>query len=414
MIIKPLKISVIKVHLAFIALFFMFSCIEEYTIEVLEEYNGSIVVDGQINNKPGPYTITLSTSSTIEEAEFKPIENASIQIVDNEGNSESLTETEAGIYKTSQTGIQGVIGRSYKVIIQTVEGKNYESEFEELLAPTDIESVSYQTETRYSPNTEIDYEEGYQFYVTTKMSDKDINYFYWDLVETFEIHSTYVIKSMYKGSGWTSHTDKFKDPASPDSLFYCWKTMNDQVFTSSTKVFNTSQITDLPINFLPYQSEMLRYKYSVLVKQFTISENAHSYLKALLEQEDGLQGLYTKQPYQIQGNVFNKENLDEGVLGYFMVASISSETRVTVPKPRDLRSTWSMNCDVTDFEAPRGAVAIDQQYKRHPELWPIFIAEYVGSALDGTRIQFDFVPPVECIDCRTRGGVTKKPDYWDQ
>ncbi len=414
MTIRTPHIKKIKVLACIFSLLWMFSCIEEYSINIDHDRDLNLVVDGRITSAPGPYTITLSTTTSVQDPEFNPVKDAIVQIKDDLGNSEMLVEEENGVYKTSNAGIQGIVGRSYKLIIQTSNGKNYETEFEKLLTPIQIESLTYERESHLVQDFESDYEEGIQFYVTTQSTDKASSYFCWELEETFEIHSFWKIKSIYKGDGWTNHDDKLRDPSSPDSLYFCWKTIDNILFTGSTAHYNSPKISNLPLNFVSFHKEMLRYKYSLLLKQYTVSENTHSYYKALLEQDDGMEGFYTTQPYQIQGNVYNIDDPDEVVLGYFLVAGVHTGNRTTVARPFELRSNWRLDCEMGEFTTQKGFPSIDLTYKSLPELWPVYIAEFIGEATDGTPIQYIFVPPPECIDCTSRGGVTKKPDYWDQ
>ena len=146
-----------------------------------------------------------------------------------------------------------------------------------------------------------------------------------------------------------------------------------------------------------------------MVHQYSVSEETHSYFKALLDQDAGQEGLYTKQPYQIQGNVYNKDNPDEPVLGYFMVASTKDGPRLTVPRPQ-IRINRIWECELDNFTSPIGFSAIDFEYRRYPNLWPIYVYEYNDAFGNFIRV----VPPQECIDCTKRGGIPKKPDYWDQ
>jgi len=428
MTIRIFVLKKIPILAYFIILIFNFSCVEKYPVEIVEEYDQSLVVDGKITNEPGPYTILLSRSTSIEKPEPNPVTGAMVQIVDNAGNSETLTEIGPGIYKTAVSGIQGTIGRSYKLIIRTENGENYESEFDELLAPVGIESLTYKQETRFSPDFNVDYEDGFQFYISTTTSDRNKSYYYLELEETYEIRSTWIISFIYRGDGWTVQ-NLYKSPTYADTLFYCWRTIKNNSFIYNTELLSTPKINNLPINFFIYNTELLstpkinnlpinfvsfndeklQYKYSLLVHQFAVSEETHAYFKALLDQDAGQEGLYTKQPYQIQGNVYNKENLDEPVLGYFMVASTVEGSRLTVPRPR-IRINRPWECELGNFISPKGFSAINIEFRNHPELWPIYVYEYIDDSGEFTQV----VPPQECIDCTKRGGILKKPDYWDQ
>ncbi len=422
MTIKLLKLHKVAVITMFLSLFFTVSCIEEFDIVVKEDYENRLVIEGKITNLPGPYTVKLSISGSINETEFIPVSSAIVKIIDSDGNSETLSEIEDGVYQTAENGIRGMVGRSYKLFVKTSNEKQYESRFEELLAPVGIESLTANLESPYAknlyntdPNT--DHDDGYQFYVTTASSDKDKNYYYWQFDETWEIRSFYKPSRIYDPYGGPNHTGRYYTPASIDTLFYCWKSMENKLFTASTAHLNSSKIINLPLNFVSVHSEMLKYKYSLLLTQYTISENAYNFLNELINQEDGLEGLYTKQPYQIRGNVYNINDNEDAVLGYFIVASTTEGARLTVTKPPEIRSRWNMNCKGDDFPILLGQ---DLQIKLNQGRGPYYLAKVTYTAYGGMSGDIPYLktdetlPPVECIDCTSRGGVLTKPDYWDK
>ena len=69
------------------------SCIDEYWPE-LDKYENLLVVDGYISNEPGPYEVKLSLSSKVDQLTTNPVPNATVIIMDDQGVSEVLTETE--------------------------------------------------------------------------------------------------------------------------------------------------------------------------------------------------------------------------------------------------------------------------------------------------------------------------------
>jgi hypothetical protein len=142
---------------------------------------------------------------------------------------------------------------------------------------------------------------------------------------------------------------------------------------------------------------MLRY--SLLVKQFTVSKNAYTFWNAVKESNSDDELLYSKQPYQVRGNVFNTSDDTEPVLGYFHVAGIS-EKRVFVDRPKAPVPLRYSVCelDEADFEA------YGQRHMADPVYYPIFAIESPG----GRRA----IPPKGCVDCTLKGGTTEKPDFW--
>lgn len=83
-----------------------------------------LVVEGNISNTPGPYTIKLSTSVNYDQSNtFPPVQNAVVKISDDKGNSETLKETTAGTYQTAT--LNGTVGATYSLYIKTTDNKEY-------------------------------------------------------------------------------------------------------------------------------------------------------------------------------------------------------------------------------------------------------------------------------------------------
>lgn len=83
-----------------------------------------LVVEGNISNMPGPYTVKLSTSVNYDQMNtFPAVQGAIVKISDDKGNAETLTETTPGTYQTST--LVGTVGNTYTLNIKTSDQKEY-------------------------------------------------------------------------------------------------------------------------------------------------------------------------------------------------------------------------------------------------------------------------------------------------
>ncbi len=107
-----------KVFFFFTSIFFMTSCQDEIEID-LNSADQKIIVEGEINNEIGAvHTIKISKTLNFSDSNnFPPVKGATVTISDNTGTSETLVETEAGIYKTKNT--IGKVGKTYTLTILT-------------------------------------------------------------------------------------------------------------------------------------------------------------------------------------------------------------------------------------------------------------------------------------------------------
>lgn len=388
----------------------MSSCIKEYWPDLKDGSDNLLVVDGKITNEKPPYTIQLSRTSSLQNPEFIPETGADVYIVDITGMQEYCQEISEGIYQTSGNGMQGIVGNKYKLFVQTKSGSVYESEFEELLAPVGVNSVTYAEETHYVENTGNQQQKGYQFYITTDVAPADDNYYYWELEETYEYHSAYNIIFYYNGfyvPPDAAHPLGLPRTINEDTLYYCWKTaLVKERFSYSTEYLNTPVIENLPLHFIPFGDERLQQKYSLLVKQQRISSEAYNFMKALEEQNSDQGGLITSQPFQVRGNMRCKSNQEETTLGYFMAAGVSDAERIFVKAPY----YYHLQC---------GADTSTYNIKRYieiskPDIWPLYFTyvyfpnpDPMGEAIEALALVHQ-----DCLDCTKRGGVAVKPDFW--
>ena len=82
----------------------------------LNSASPATVIVGNINDQPGPYTVTLSqTVNFTEPNTFPPISGAFITITDNTGIIDTLVEIRPGTYHTKK--IMGVAGRTYNLTV---------------------------------------------------------------------------------------------------------------------------------------------------------------------------------------------------------------------------------------------------------------------------------------------------------
>ena len=139
------------------------------------------------------------------------------------------------------------------------------------------------------------------------------------------------------------------------------------------------------------ETRRLQERYSLLVKQYSITQNAYSYWKNMEAQISEVNFLFSTQPYDIIGNIKNVNNDEEIVYGYFTVASVS-EKRIFVNRPRAVfyyPESCGINFKYQDL--------IDRGY-------PVFVIkledERTGKVVEA------------CIDCSLKGGEPYKPDFW--
>lgn len=374
------KINIFLVLFLFI---YLSSCIDKYLPSV-NKYENLLVVDGLLTNGIDPLEISLSLSSAVSNPKLIPVSNAEVFISDENNIITMLYEKEAGIYKPIDSAFYGQSGNSYQLNIKLANGKSYVSDICKMPQTSQIDSVYG---VAFSSSEDFG-SPGIQFYVENNFNLTDTLYYRWKLSQTYEYRSTFDIDYTWEG-------ELIPNPNATD-LRTCWRTSRVTDFIiSSTKLLQTASKKTFPLNFVSTETKMLSIKYSLLVKQLSITEEAFNFYHSINEQNKQLDNLWSQQPYQITGNIHNVNNPDELVLGYFVVAG-ESEKRIFITRP-NIQFSYP-ECK-PDFEGMR-FIAFEPK-----EMWPIYIDDIMFFGLARAHSK-------ACFDCRLDGGTLTPPPFW--
>jgi hypothetical protein len=112
-----------KKYIFLMASLLIFSSCEKVIELDLESVEAVLVIEGNITNQPGPYTIKLTKTVEFDQPSNYPgVSNALVIIKDNTGLVDTLKYTQNGNYITQKT--QGIEGRIYDLSVVS-EGKTY-------------------------------------------------------------------------------------------------------------------------------------------------------------------------------------------------------------------------------------------------------------------------------------------------
>ena len=126
------------------------SCIYEFTPKT-EALGNLLVIYGMVTNENGPHEITILKTKTINSKVNETVSGAKVSIIDDKGNTVPLAEDSVGKYHTPET-FAGQIGARYKLNIE-LQGKQYESDYVELLDVPDISELEAEKITKPATGT---------------------------------------------------------------------------------------------------------------------------------------------------------------------------------------------------------------------------------------------------------------------
>ena len=233
------------------------------------------------------------------------------------------------------------------------------------------------------------------------MLDDDATYLMWKMEETYEYTVDFDLYDIYFGDLSLDTNELIRIPIINDyknNYFRCWETRDiNYVYTGKTSELTISQIVNHPLNFVGTDSRKLTYRYSLFVKQYSITKDAYNYWNKIEKQFTDENFLVTSQPVNIIGNIYNNENPNDVVNGYFTVASVT-QRRIFVNAP-----------NVSDFHYDKCSIVSEPDlilFIMENEKAPFFFIPYDNS-FGFALLRFEY-----CVKCTLSGGENTKPDFW--
>jgi hypothetical protein len=273
------------------------SCVDRIDFDAADSAS-QLVVDGQINDDPGPYTIKLSrTRKTLDFTSTKTVSASKVIISDNLGNSEVLKEVFAGTFQSSPTGIRGVVGREYTLRVETRDGNIFESSPEKIRPAGTVDSIYYTFE-RYQP---LSGSPKYQFriFVNTTGEPKGDNLYRWKFTGTYKVETHPEQQTTPAGEARIpdppacSGYNKKLEQVGPCTCCTCWVNLiNTLPKVSDSKLSSGAKFTDIEVGLVPVEYWTFFEKMQVQVEQISLSPIVFNFWKTVADQKEGASTLF--------------------------------------------------------------------------------------------------------------------------
>jgi hypothetical protein len=321
------------------------SCVETFDTNVrVEDVQKYIVVDGLITDQPGPYTINLFTSASLDDEldAVNQINGASVIINDDLNNSFTLSEITAGNYQTSAS-FRGTVGRTYTLQITTADGNQYESLPQKLLPVGEIEKVYrefVQVEDSLTANRTKDPKNGFNIFLNCNVLPEQNKLVRWRTMGTYEI-TTYPIERTVASNG--AQIVMIPDPPPCSGYSYvpfphllgdgickcctCWLSIYDSgPILSDPKFINENHVERLKLAFVPANRSFFHKKYYFKVEQMSVTQEAFDFWKKIKKQGGTGSDLFQTPSGQTTGNMKPVGDTKIPVIGLFGVSAVRSHS----------------------------------------------------------------------------------------
>jgi hypothetical protein len=372
-------------------------CKKPYDPPETSTNNSYLVVEGVANSSLDSTVIKISRTVKIKDSvSFKPVLGATVTLEAEHGPvySPLVDINNNGHYFTYAFGLPTT--QRYRLRIKTVEGAEYLSDFVDEKATPPIDSVGYTVENNIL-----------NLYVNAHDPANKTRYYRWDYEETWSFHAKY--PSVF---ALDEATNTILPRNTNHLVFSCFAgAVSPNIILTSTEKLQKDLVYQSPLTHIPLTSEKLETRYSVLVKQYAVTQEAFNFYQNIKKNTEQLGSIFDAQPTQISGNIHNVSNPKEPVVGYFSVTNVQTK-RIYIDHnslPGDVGTIYPYDCvqDSALFMNKQGFNDAQNILVNPPVNYIPTVGIYVSGGLIGymysTRI---------CADCTLRG-TTQAPPFWN-
>ncbi|WP_159019152.1 DUF4249 domain-containing protein [Algibacter sp. L3A6] len=394
----------------------IFNCTEQIALST-ENFEDLLVVEATITDEFKTQEIKI-THTYLLESDAPIIDAGAVVQVQTANAIYNFHHVGNGVFYSDQE-FQALDGETYQLLITTSDGEKYSSNPEELASKAGIENL-------YAERMSIGEEEGIQVFVDTNNDLNGANFFRYEYEETYKIVPEYyrVNDAVISNIVWNgrNETDSGEDRTydidfvdRPENQGSCYgaNTSNEIIITNINSL-SESRITRFPIKFISSTSSSLRDRYSILVKQYVQSATANTFYKILKELGGSSESVFvTNQPGFVQGNIFSQQNIENKVVGFFDVSTVTSKRIYFNYFDFDLvLPPYYFNCEIIELDYQKKGRLIPPQEDERSRLLELLTEnnppfKYVSRSEDVYQIVKS-----ECGDCSTFASNIK-PEFWE-
>lgn len=321
----------------------MLACVDRINIPVTNNANGGLVIDGHISDKPGPYRIEIYSAHDLEDKLNRaPLSVKRLGILDNLGNTINVSEVDPGVYE-SDSAARGVVGRVYKLRIELVDGKIYESLPDSISSPGSLDSLYYEFNgTRISEIGKTEY--GFDIFFDSFPDKNDFRYL-WKFTGTFKAVTH--PEGNHSQCFWFEGRCQFVLPCSgvrnvsnfavPERAAYirvapctcctCWyNLLNDFPLISDAKYLSFGRFKKVKAYRVPMNEWVFEYRVHVQVEQMSLTRQTFNFWRAIRDQKTATGNLFQPITGKIPSNFVQIAGTPAPVQGIFYATAISTKS----------------------------------------------------------------------------------------
>ena len=371
------------------------ACVYDYTPPV-PEGKGMVVINGDILIG---YTtgVRIGRTVAIGAPSSGQLEAEAVYVEDNRGGIYRGVRNEDARYEIDTRESDPSL--EYRLVVE-LGGAVYESAWQPALQTSPIDSISHVIS---EDRTQIG------MYVSTH-SETGSSYYRWIARQVWEYHAA--TSALYffvpEGGMLDGHPVEVDTVVSYDgriNYYYCWNSAEvaDQLL-ASTESLGENRLIDHLLFSMECHDQRTQSLYSVELIQEGLTPEAYRYYEAVRNNSSNVGGLFSPQPSEMRGNIRNRSDAAERVLGY-----------ISVTKPSVQRYFIDFNYFIfhrlNAWESLQGEQSIQRNnWRRAYYEGYLVTAPVLGeSSINPNQFRWAYR---RCVDCRSQGGTKDRPDWW--
>ncbi len=357
-------------------------CKDPYDLPPSSVADSYLVVEGYLSAN-SPTTITLSRTFKLDDtARARPELRASVSVEAKSGVVYPLAAIGNGKYQIERLPMQS--GEQYRLHIRTAANQEYFSEFIDYKQTPAIDSITWKR-----------LDKGVQVYANTHDPQNDTRYYRWDYDETWEFHSAFLSNYDY-----VNKQIVLRDQT--ENISVCWTSaISTHILLGSSAKLQNDVIAEAPLTLIPNRSWKLSVKYSILVRQYGLTEKAYQYWQNVMKNSEKLGSIFDPQPTEIKGNLYSATNANEVVIGFISAGTVE-EKRLFIAGYQV--PFWGYGYDCTE------EIVVDNKDSLE-NLFGQGNFEPINEAVTATGALGYSYSRTDCVDCRLLG-INVRPPFW--
>lgn len=361
------------------------ACRDPYRPAIQSEEKSYLVVEGILVLGDRPTRIRLSRTFMLDDtARLRWEDGAQVLVENRQGDVKILHRQAEGEYVHPNLELR--MNEEYRVRIRTTNGDEFESDYVKPKLSPPIDSIGWKLD-----------EDGLTVYVNSFDPAGEARYYLWDYGETYEIHSYYFSDQIYE--------DYYIRPRRlpEEQVYQCWKYDSSvNIILATTSRLEEDSLLEAPVAYFNRHDEKLSVRYSMLLRQYAIAEEAYQYLALMRQNTEQIGTIFDPQPTDIRGNIRCVNKPEDPVIGFVMASSVQ-ERRKFISNAEVAPWRYQQYCP-PDTIAPQDVID-----KLDGGALSVYHAELNILTLN---IDYYLAAYPFCVDCRNRGGDLNKPAFW--